>query len=122
MFDNLYRAFSMCGYDLDEVMTDHTRRRGYTDLRSIAWDIFQKESGWNSVLIGSYFGWNRSTVFCAIEKSKQLKYADRNYRDLYDSIYGYYINFKYENYGSGLKNDVAGRTTKTLGQETARTV
>lgn len=95
---HLREAVNMCGYDFDDIVSTHTNRQIYTDLRSIIWAILKDETGDECRVIGNRFGWNRSTVFCAIRKARDLKDYDRKFRSLYDSIYGYYIHFESTEY------------------------
>ena len=92
--EHLRSAVEMCGFDFDEIISRHTNKRDYTDLRSIIWTILQDETGDSALTIGRHFGWNRTTVFCSIKKARELKEYDRTFRDFYDSVYGYYINFE----------------------------
>ena len=58
---NIRAALSFCGYDLNEVMENKTRRRLYADLRSIVWYIYCTERHISPGDASRAFGWNRST-------------------------------------------------------------
>ena len=103
---HLREAVNMCGYDFDDILSRHTNRQIYTDMRAIVWAILQEETGEGCLAIGRRFGWNRSTVFCSIKKALDLRDYDRDIRGLYDSVYGYYMNFEsIGNERDGLEGD-----------------
>ena len=88
---HLRQAVELCGYDFDEVMSNHTRLRTYVDIRSVVWEICATETAAFPGEIGRRFGWNRSTVSYAIDKARELREYDRQFRSLYDSIYSFYM-------------------------------
>lgn len=85
--ENLRFAFEFCGYDLDEIMRHDSKRRYYADRRAVAWCIYQEELHRTCGQIGRAFGWNYSTVYCGILRAKRLLSCDRDFSNLYDSIY-----------------------------------
>ena len=106
---HLRGAVGMCGYDFDEVVGNHTNRRVYTDLRAVIWVIVQEETGATAKAIGDRFGWNRSTVFSSLVKARELREYDRDFRGLYDSVYGYYSYFEVKNGDKeGIEREDAG--------------
>lgn len=88
---HIHEAMALCGYDLDEVMTNRTRKRKYVDLRSVAWGLYSEETGCSPGAVGRAFGWDRCTVRYSIKKARILTKIDREYRNLYDAIYGFYM-------------------------------
>lgn len=89
---HLQEAAEICGYDFDLMMSTRTNRREYADFRSIIWKLCADETGAKPMEIGRRFGWERSTVACAIMKADELVEYDRVFRDIYDAIYGYYMD------------------------------
>ena len=92
---NLRDALSYCGYDLDEVMGNKTRLRLYADLRSIAWFIYCAERPATPGEASRAFGWNRSTIHCAVAKVSGLRHSDKVFSDMFDSISGAFVSFSY---------------------------
>lgn len=93
---DLRSALEFCGYDLDEIMGNHTRQRTYTDLRSIVWSIYCSEQNLSCGQAGRAFGWDRTTIHYAVSRSSELRKYDRVYADMYDSIHSAYILFAYK--------------------------
>ena len=91
IIDQFRAVLEFCGYDYDEVLSNHSRKRVYVDLRSIIFHICNRERHLAPSQIGQIFGWNRCTVFCAIEKVYSLRKVDRVFNDMYDSIHGAYM-------------------------------
>lgn len=110
---HLREAVNMCGYDFDGIMSTHTNRQVYTDMRAVVWDILQSETGEGYKALGDRFGWNRSTVFSSIRKSRDLRDYDRGFRDLYDAVFGYYIYF--ESAGDAYKGTDEGYADQGVG-------
>ena len=92
---DLRNALSYCGYDLDEVMGNKTRLRLYADLRSIAWFIYCAERPATPGEASRAFGWNRSTIHCAVAKVPLLRHSDNVFSDMYDSISKAYAGFSF---------------------------
>lgn len=88
--EKLRFAFEYCGYDLDDVIADRSHRRIYTDLRAVAWCIYQDELHRTCGQIGRAFGWNYATVYSGILRARRLRTSDRAFADLYDSIVSVY--------------------------------
>ena len=88
----LHSAFEYCGYDLDAFMGTKCRERTITDLRSIAWTIYQDSTRYSAQQIALDFGWNRCTIFCSIKRARELRELDRNFADMFDSVHGAFIN------------------------------
>lgn len=88
---HIKEAVEMCGYDFVEMMGNHTRKRAYTDIRAIVWSLCHRETGAMPGEIGRRFGWNRCTVHHSVNKAGELREYDKTFRDIYDSIYGYYM-------------------------------
>lgn len=89
--EHIKAAVEMCGYDFDEMMFNHTRKRTYVDIRAIIWEICHTETGAMPKEIGRKFGWNRCTVYYSIGKARELCEYDKDFRNRYDSVYGYYM-------------------------------
>ena len=83
----LRSSMESCGYDLDSVMGAKCRERTLVDLRSIAWSIYKVETSYSCQQIAEDFGWDRTTIFCAIRRANELKKVDRNFADIYDTIF-----------------------------------
>ena len=90
IIEQFREVLEFCGYDYDDVLTNHCRKRVYSDLRSIVFHICNREKHLSAAQIGEVFGWNRCTVFCSIDKVYSLRRNDRVFADMYDSIYGAY--------------------------------
>jgi hypothetical protein len=90
---NIRKALGFCGYDLDEVMHNKTRKRMYADLRSIVWYIYCTERNISPGDASRAFGWNRATIHCALARVEALKHTDRVFCDLYDAISGAYMSY-----------------------------
>ena len=90
---NIREALSYCGYDLNEVMANRTRKRIYVDLRSIVWDIYCKEQNVTPGQASRAFGWDRTTISYSLSRVDGLRMSDRVYVDMYDSIYGAYMSY-----------------------------
>ena len=80
-------AFKDCGYDLDEVMLSRTKPRLLSDLRTIAWSIYQSELHRTYKEIAKAFGWSRATVYCALRRERSLYTGDKVFRDISDRIW-----------------------------------
>lgn len=93
---NLRAALSFCGYDLNEVMENRTRKRQYVDLRCIVWYIYCEERRMSPGDASRVFGWNRSTIHCALAKVPSLRKTDKVFCDMYDSINGAYLNYAHK--------------------------
>lgn len=91
LYEQMRAALELCGYDFDEVINAHCRKRYYTDLRSIIFDICEREKGLVASQMGEIFGWNRSTVHCSLKRAKSLYKYDRAFSNTYDAIYGAYM-------------------------------
>ena len=91
--ENLRSALEFCGYDLDEIMTNRTRRRTYTDLRSIVWSIYCNERNLTCGQVGRAFGWDHSTIYYSLSRARDLRKTDRVFADMYDSIHGAYLAY-----------------------------
>lgn len=90
---HLIEAAEMCGYDFDEMMNAHkNHKREYADFRAIIWKLCADETGAKPMEIGRRFGWERSTVACAVMKADALVEYDTHFRNIYDAIYGYYMD------------------------------
>lgn len=92
IIDALRSAVDYCGYDFDTVMSKGSRQRIYSDLRSIIWSIYQEQTGLNFRKVGDDFDWGYTTVFYATERVKDFRKVDRDFADMYDSLYGAYVN------------------------------
>lgn len=79
-------ALEFCGYDYDDILGQKTRRRVYADLRSIIFSIYQEATLVSYHQVSIDLGWNRGTVFSAINRAYELRKFDHNFSDLYDSI------------------------------------
>lgn len=90
---NIRDALNYCGYDLNEVMGNKSRKRLYADLRSIVWSIYCKERNVTSGQASRAFGWDRTTIYCSLSRVHGLRLTDRVYSDMYDSIYGAYLAY-----------------------------
>lgn len=90
---DLRAALNYCGYDLDEVMGTKSRKRIYSDLRSIVWSIYCREQKVTPGQASRAFGWNRATIFCSIGRVQGLRQSDKVYSDMYDSINGAYMAY-----------------------------
>jgi chromosomal replication initiation ATPase DnaA len=91
LIERFRAVLEFCGYDYDEVMGNHCRRRILVDLRSIIFYICHWDKHLSASQIGEIFGWNRSTVFCSIEKVPGLCRNDRAFSNMYDSVQGAYM-------------------------------
>ena len=85
-------ALDYCGYDLDAIMGTKCRERSLVDIRSIVWSIYKNETGCSCLQMAGDFNWDRSTIYCSINRAEELRRFDRNYADMYDSVHGAYIN------------------------------
>ena len=92
IIDALRGALNYCGYNYDEVVSKKSRQRIYSDLRSIIWSIYQTEADLPFKQVGIDFDWDRITVYHALARAKDFRKVDRNFADMYDSIYGAYLN------------------------------
>ena len=92
IIEALRGALDYCGYDLDTVIDKKSRARIYSDLRSIIWTIYQSETNQSFERISQDFHWDRVTIFCAVERAKTFRQVDPNFADMYDSVYGAYLN------------------------------
>lgn len=92
--EHLRSAVNMCGFDFDDIVSSHTNKRAYTDMRAIIWHILQSETGASYAQIGKRFKWNRATVFYSLNKAHELREYDREFCNLYDSVYSYYMHFE----------------------------
>ena len=89
--ERLRYAFEFCGYDFDDVMGNPSRKRIYADLRAIAWYIYQEELRRTSGQVARAFKRDHSTVYCGIVRASRLRRCDKQFSDLYDSIYGAFM-------------------------------
>lgn len=88
ILSSLRRAVTSCGYDYDEILTKKTRERYYADARSIIWKVYQGATDYTPAQIGRDFGWNRSTVSCALNRADALLMYNIDFSELYDAIRG----------------------------------
>ena len=87
-------ALEQCGYDFDVAMNPTSRSRIYADLRAIVWRIYTLELCRTSGQTARAFHRSREAVHYSLVKAQTLIGRDRNFTDLYDSVYGYYNNAK----------------------------
>lgn len=84
----LRSAVEFCGYDMGEIMERHNRKRVFSDLRSIVWTIYCDSLHASPARASAAFGWDRTTIHCALAKARDLRTTDRFFADMYDSILG----------------------------------
>ena len=90
---NIRSAFDYCGYSLDEVMNTKSRKRIYSDLRSIVWTIYCNEQKVTAGQASRAFGWDRATIYCSMMRVPVLRKSDKVYSDMYDAIHGAYLAY-----------------------------
>ena len=92
IMDALALALDYCGYDFNEVVSKKSRQRIFSDLRSIIWSIYQEETELPFRQVGMDFNWDRVTVYHAMARAKDFRKVDKNFADMYDSVYGAFLN------------------------------
>ena len=93
VMSDLRSALDYCGYDLDEVMRTKSRKRIYSDLRSIVWTIYCGAQNVTAGQASRAFGWDRATIYCAMARVQGLRKSDKVYADMYDAIFGAYMAY-----------------------------
>lgn len=92
IIDSLRTAVEYCGYDWEVVMNKHSRGLVYCDLRAIVWSIYREQTEQPFQRIALDFGRDRVTIFSAVDRAKRFRKVDRNFADMYDSVYGAFLN------------------------------
>lgn len=90
----LRSALEACGYDFDVVFDKASRKRLYSDLRAVCWRIYQRELCRTSGQLSRAFHYPVNTIHYALVKAQTLMDTNRQFCDLYDTVYGYYMNAK----------------------------
>ena len=92
IIDSLRTAVEYCGYDWGVVMDKRSRGLVYCDLRAIVWSIYRDQTEQPFQRIALDFGRDRVTIFSAVDRAKRFRKVDRNFADMYDSVYGAFLN------------------------------
>ena len=81
-------ALEYCGYDMTELLGNKTHRRIYADLRAIIFSVYKTATQATELQLRYDLGWDRTTIWYSIRKAEELRKADINFADMYDSIEG----------------------------------
>ena len=87
-------AVEACGYNFEEAMDKSSKKRIFSDIRAVVWGIYQKELHRTTGQVGRAFKRDPATIYSALIKNDALLSTSKEYRNLYDSVYGHYMNLK----------------------------
>ena len=84
-------AFRDLGYDFDAIMTSKSRPREQSDLRAIAWSLYQKELHRTYMQVARSFGWHKATIWSALKRIDSLYEGSKAFRELSDRVQERYL-------------------------------